>query len=414
MTYCSTSSLSAEETNVEEMSFAEEVRLADFGIVPQNIIFSTTDNLGARFQSRAVSSDGILRSPSARNTASVASFDYNTRTGTRSVSGSSTADALRRRLAMNNVSSTSLNSIPGDYSPKQPNSASVQSTSTTSTPGSDRVYPKDDSFDNQSNAPTVVSSSNPAGPSPLSRQRSRVNMHGVELAKASAAVGENSSNATGHLTTEVANGAAIMSGVSVSSARVGHQPTSGRFHSTYEGDDPAIKQLLDRAYLESYREPMPEFGPFIPDKVNRKRIPRPGARERIHRRPEGFLIGNLAEHTDAITSFAVAPDHLFFASGSADGTIKIWDTTRLEKNVTSRSRQTIHQGGRITAVVTLENSHCIVSASTNGSIWVNRVDVQQNLGQMPRYGKVATIRQHLIDSTTGDYATCMLHYDTGM
>jgi phosphoinositide-3-kinase regulatory subunit 4 len=122
----------------------------------------------------------------------------------------------------------------------------------------------------------------------------------------------------------------------------------------------------------------------------------------------------LVEHLDAVTAIAVAPDHLFFATGSADGTVKIWDTTRLEKNVTSRSRQTIDQGGRISSVIVLENSHCVASASTNGSIWVSRVDVQQPSGQMPRYGKVATIRQHLVDSAAdGDYATCMLHYDTG-
>lgn len=239
-------------------------------------------------------------------------------------------------------------------------------------------------------------------------------MYGVELSKASAAIGEDSTTATGHLTSEGGEDGNTMSGISTPIGKTNNKATGGRFHSTYEGDDPAIKQLLDRAYLDSYREPMPEFGPFIPDKVSRKRILRQGARERIHRCPEGTLIGNLAEHTDAVTTLAVAPDHLFFASGSADGSVKIWDTTRLEKNVTSRSRQTINQGGQITSVILLENSHCVVSASTNGSIWVSRVDIQQQSGQMPRYGKVATIRQHLVNSSSEDYATCMLHYDTGM
>lgn len=277
----------------------------------------------------------------------------------------------------------------------------------------ERIHTKEDNTDTLSNTATAVSSTNPAAPSPLSKQRSRVNMHGVELSKASPAVGEDTTTAIGHLTSEAGNEGASMSGVSTPIAIANIKTSGGRFHSTYEGDDPAIKQLLDRAYLDSYREPMPEFGPFIPDKVSRRRMLRPGARERVHRCPEGVLIGNLVEHMDAVTSLAVAPDHLFFATGSADGTIKIWDTTRLEKNVTSRSRQTINQGGRVTSVILLENSHCVVSASTNGSVWVSRVDIHQQPGQMPRYGKVATIRQHLVDSSAGDYATCMLHYDTG-
>lgn len=124
-------------------------------------------------------------------------------------------------------------------------------------------------------------------------------------------------------------------------------------------------------------------------------------------------MAHLVEHTAAISSIAVAPDHLFFATGSHDGTVKVWDSTRLEKNVTSKSRQSIQQGGRITSVVMLENSHCVASASTNGSIWVSRVDVHQQAGALPRYGKQAVIRQHAVDSTSPDHATCMLHYDTG-
>lgn len=390
--------------------------LVNLGIVPQNIIFSTTDNLGARFSSRTLSGESRLRNHQPAEGMPSPSLEYNgRRIATRSVSGSSTTDALRRKLAMTNASSTSLNSLTGTASPRPislPSSRPLVSEAPASVAESDRTSAKDDGTDAQSTAPTI-SSSMVAGPSPLSKQRSRVNMHGVEIAKASAAVGADSTFAVGHLTNEAGNEATSMSGASLPVLKVDGKSGGGRFHSTYEGDDPAIKQLLDRAYLDSYREPMPEFGPFIPDKVSRKRLLRPGARDRPHRCPEGSLVGNLAEHTDAVTAIAVSPDHVFFVTGSADGTVKVWDTTRLEKNVTSRSRQTINQGGRITSVIVLENSRCVASASTNGSIWVNRVDVNQQAGQMPRYGKVATIRQHLVDSPTGDYATSMLHFDTG-
>lgn len=237
------------------------------------------------------------------------------------------------------------------------------------------------------------------------------------MSKAAAAVAADSVTATGHLTSEAAMETGSISGYStpiVGSRKAPVKVSGNRFSSTYEGDDPAIKQLLDRVYLDSYREPMPEFGPFVPEKALRRRAIRPGARERLHRSPEGLLIAHLAEHTAAVAAIAVSPDHLFFATGSDDGSVKIWDTTRLEKNVTSRSRQSIQQGGRITALCILENSHCVASASTEGSIWVSRVDVAQQTGGVPRYGKASTIRQHQLDSSVGDYATCMLHYDTGM
>lgn len=405
--------MSLNEANSEELSFADEIMLANLGIVPQNIIFSTTDNLGARIPSRASLGNGRTRlSPFADNTPGP-SLDHTPRIGaTRSVSGSSTADALRRRLAMTNTSSTSVNNLQGASSPRQNN---LTNRAVPGSPGSaaasDHTLSKDGDMDTQSNAPSLLSSAL-AGPSSLTRQRSRVNMHGVELSKASAAVGADTTVAVGHLTSEAPPEAASISGFSMPAMKIYDKSAGGRFHSTYEGNDPAVKQMLDRAYLDSYREPMPEFGPFVPDKISRKRLLRPGARERTHKYPEGTLIGNLAEHTEAVTGIAVAPDHLFFVTGSADGNVKVWDTTRLEKNVTSRSRQTIAQGGRITSVTALENSHCVASSSTNGSIWVSRIDVYQQPGQMPRYGKPATIRQHLVDSN-GDYATAMLHYDTG-
>lgn len=158
---------------------------------------------------------------------------------------------------------------------------------------------------------------------------------------------------------------------------------------------------------------MPEFGAFVHPKPPRKRSIRAGGRERLHIRPQGKLVGHLAEHTAAVTCLATSPDHLFFVSGSEDGTTRVWDSIRLERNVTSRSRQVIGQGGKITCISMLENSHCFATASTNGSLWISRVDVQLQPGSMPKYGKQAVIRQHVVNDTDHDYITCMLHYDTG-
>jgi phosphoinositide-3-kinase regulatory subunit 4 len=178
-----------------------------------------------------------------------------------------------------------------------------------------------------------------------------------------------------------------------------------------DGNDPSIRQFLERIYIDNYREPLPEFGPFVPPGIPRRRAVRSSfaPNERSIRRPEGTLIAHLAEHTGPVTSIAVSPDHVFFVTGSEDGTVKVWDSVRLEKNVTSRARHTYQQGGRVTSVCMLENTHCVASASDNGTLWVHRVDVSLG-GTMPRYGKHHLIRQHKLDK---DHITCMLHFDSG-
>lgn len=179
-----------------------------------------------------------------------------------------------------------------------------------------------------------------------------------------------------------------------------------------DGHDPSIKQLLERTYLDQYREPLPELGPHVPVGVPRRKALRTSIppRERTPSRPDGRLVAHLSEHTAAINAIDVAPDQLFFVTASEDGTVKVWDCMRLEKNVTSKSRQTYQQGGKLTSVCILEHSHCVASASTNGSVWIHRVDVSLS-GQIPRYSKAHRVRQYTIDG--GDYATCLTSFNTG-
>lgn len=134
-------------------------------------------------------------------------------------------------------------------------------------------------------------------------------------------------------------------------------------------------------------------------------------KERSRSRPEGSLVAHLLEHTDAITGLAVSPDNMFFVSASRDGSVKVWDTFRLEKNVTSRSRHTINQGGQITAVCMVEGSHCVASASDTGTLWVHRIDVSTSLS-MPRYSKPELVRQYLVEPS-GDFITTLRSAESG-
>jgi phosphoinositide-3-kinase, regulatory subunit 4 len=86
-------------------------------------------------------------------------------------------------------------------------------------------------------------------------------------------------------------------------------------------------------------------------------------------------VANLHEHKASVNEIQVSRDNQFFATASDDGTVKIWDCQRLEKSVTNRSRLTYSQGGRISSIAILENSHSVVSGSDNGSLHVYRVDL---------------------------------------
>jgi len=90
--------------------------------------------------------------------------------------------------------------------------------------------------------------------------------------------------------------------------------------------------------------------------------------------PRGVLVETLLEHRGTVTSIAVDRDEVFFATGSEDGSCKIWDARRIEKDVSFQSRLTYaSQGGRITSVASTYDSH-IVSGSDNGTVHVWRVE----------------------------------------
>ena len=173
-------------------------------------------------------------------------------------------------------------------------------------------------------------------------------------------------------------------------------------------------------YLENNRDLQNDFGPKVHEGPIRRRnaarhsyMPREGSARRL----ETSLIANLSSHSDAINGLAVSPDHMFFVSASDDKTVKVWDTARLERNVTSKPRHTYNQHhARVKAICFVEATHCFVSAADDGNIHVVRVHVSGGQGQgngLPKYGKLQVIREHRLE-VPGQYVTCMAHYATGM
>uniref|UniRef100_A0A6B2KWI3 non-specific serine/threonine protein kinase n=1 Tax=Arcella intermedia TaxID=1963864 RepID=A0A6B2KWI3_9EUKA len=90
--------------------------------------------------------------------------------------------------------------------------------------------------------------------------------------------------------------------------------------------------------------------------------------------PQGILVAHFQEHSKSVNCIEVSDDNLFFASGSSDGVVKIWDCQRLGKSVSNKSQLTLHMEGSVNAITSCNNTHSIACGTSNGSIHVFRID----------------------------------------
>lgn len=166
---------------------------------------------------------------------------------------------------------------------------------------------------------------------------------------------------------------------------------------TYDGSDPSVLKLLDTLASENHPYDVDDFGPLITP-VRRKRhlTKRAEAPGNIKPwRPEGTLVATFGEHVGPINRVVPSPDHAFFITGSDDGTVKVWDTLRLERNLTHRSRQTYSHaaGAKVKCLCFVENTHTFVSGATDGSIRVVKVN-HALVGDTAKYGRLRVVRDY--------------------
>jgi phosphoinositide-3-kinase regulatory subunit 4 len=230
--------------------------------------------------------------------------------------------------------------------------------------------------------------------------------------KAAAEISTDTTNAFGQVERTFSQEGKLKKRATTASATSeGHINIGGRkilpVHS-YPGNDPNVLRLLDSLYLESYPVDLIEFGPIVTPTRGE-----PLQRSGVHHgswRPEGVLVAMLCEHTAAINRVATAPDHKFFITGSDDGTVKVWDVGRLERNVTHRSRHTHFQGTKVkvTSLCFVENTYCFVSTGSDGSVHVVKVEcLEQANTNMTRYGRMSTVRQYQLPA--GEFAVWSQH-----
>ena len=86
--------------------------------------------------------------------------------------------------------------------------------------------------------------------------------------------------------------------------------------------------------------------------------------------PQGVLIAHLAEHRQSVNQLAVAGNGMFFASASNDETVKVWDSRRLEKDVSFKSRLSYTAQGPV-----MGRTHSLLLYAANAIIILTSVQL---------------------------------------
>ncbi|KAI4165482.1 MAG: hypothetical protein LQ342_000892 [Letrouitia transgressa] len=190
------------------------------------------------------------------------------------------------------------------------------------------------------------------------------------------------------------------------------QSQSADIHTdhTYSGSDPNVLRLLDSLVSENWPRDIFDFGPMVTPITSQQSVRKPDSQETDRPwRPESVLVATFGEHTGPINRLAPSPDHAFFLTASDDGTVKVWDTQRLERNLAHRSRQTHKHadGAKVKCVAFVENTHTFVSAATDGTINVVKVEFSW-VGGTSRYGKLRLLRDYHLPNS--EYAVWLDHF----
>ncbi|KAI0327534.1 hypothetical protein GY45DRAFT_1373135 [Cubamyces sp. BRFM 1775] len=402
------------EVESDALKATGTIELQKLGVVPQTVFLRAPESEGrsSRLSSLRTTSDFMIKSPGTPRTTRTLSIDQGP------TSAGAPFEDLRRRLAIINGSGSSL-PIPASREPRSPvpHPLSIDTNAVPPSASSEMPHMLDRP---SSPAESTISTAN----SSAFRAMHRFPITG-DGQKAAPAVGSSKASATGLLEAHTqirSEGSQSPSGRSspVSVAGTVRGQDKPRVPSiipisTYDGQEAGISNLLEHLYLDNNRDLQNDFGPRVHEgPVRRRNAARHTSfmsRDGTSRRLEASLISHFNSHSDAVTGLAVSPDHMFFVSASDDKTVKVWDTARLERNVTSKPRHTYNQHhARVKCICMLEGVHCFASAAEDGSLHIVRVHVSQS-GQLPKYNKLQVVREHRVE-TPGEYITSMVHYAT--
>ncbi|XP_028345730.1 phosphoinositide 3-kinase regulatory subunit 4 isoform X2 [Physeter macrocephalus] len=128
-------------------------------------------------------------------------------------------------------------------------------------------------------------------------------------------------------------------------------------------------------------------------------------------RPKGLLVAHLHEHKSAVNRIRVSDEHSLFATCSNDGTVKIWNSQKMEgKTTTTRSILTYNRiGGRVKTLTFCQGSHYLAIASDNGAVQLLGIEASK----LPKSPKIHPLQSRVLDQKEDGCVVDMHHFNSG-
>jgi WD40 repeat protein len=124
----------------------------------------------------------------------------------------------------------------------------------------------------------------------------------------------------------------------------------------------------------------------------------------------GALVASYDEHDGFVQHVIVSPDSRFFVTGDSLGAVRLWDSKKLVKLVTNKSRLSFKtHKSRITSMAWCSQTYYIAVGFKTGVIEVLHIDFRV-LNHVIRYESITSFKH--LDLDPGVYAVALYHYKT--
>lgn len=180
--------------------------------------------------------------------------------------------------------------------------------------------------------------------------------------------------------------------------------TANMKHS-YTGYNPYMLNYLHNVEFEPTLESFSEFGNII-------KSSKATTSDSSIWRPQGICVAHINTNNSdgdisGVNCISVGPTSEFFITGSEDGTLRVWDTLKLEKNITvKRESLSIKLESSIVGIKFIPNRFVFLVITTDGKLRLFRIDVSRGKNKrITKYTRLALIRNYSLDIIEDGYLT---------